>query len=370
MPEAHTPTTCVSCGAPIQEGATQCHLCGWPVGVEDHDLRELHDETGSQIADDAPAPDLQKEQKTFCHMCGLQSPHGARFCSSCGTKLHISEGAAEGQKPAPGRRSSRPPDTPAAPDETPVQTTPQYVSGLHVGMLFTAGILIVGALYMITAFSKRAFPPIEDDAAQASTQQQAAPQGGLPDEVEQQLAQLQAEADAATGDARIEKQREMVDLLSQNVRPDRAADIQQTIADATGSAEDWLEAGHLFYTWMDSQSGELRFAAAQRAADAFEKGLELGGDDLNIRTALAMAYLNTRSPMLGVQQIRSVLDQEPNHLQGNYYYGVMLTQINRLDQAMTQFERVKELAGEDSPFFQQAEMMLQNLRSVRQAPGS
>ena len=370
MPETDTPTTCVSCGAPLRESATQCDLCGWPVGVEDHDLRERHDDGSLNIDEDASPPGLEEGQKMYCHMCGLQSLPGARFCSSCGTKLNVPEGAPPAKKTAPRRPASRTSNAPAAADNTPLQTTPQHVSGLHVGMLFTAGILIVGALYMITAFSKRAFPPVEENAGQASTQEQAPPQSGLPDEVEQQLAQMQAEADAATGDDRIEKQREMVALLSQNIRPDRAADVQLSIAEATGNAEDWFEAGHLFYTWMDAQNGEMRFAAAQRAADAFEKGLDLGGDDLNIRTALAMAYLNTRSPMLGVQQIRSVLDQDPSHLQGNYYYGVMLTQINRLDQALTQFERVKELAGEDSPFFQQAEMMIQNLRSLRQTPGS
>ena len=68
--------------------------------------------------------------------------------------------------------------------------------------------------------------------------------------------------------------------------------------------------------------------------------------------------------MLGVQNIRQVLDEDPDHLQGNFYFGVMLMQINRLDQSKVQFERVKELVDETHPMYQQADIMLNNLATL------
>ena len=365
MSKSEKPTTCVSCGAPIDTNGQQCSLCGWPVGEQDHDAR--HDSV-SEESRSAAAPPTQ-ETGPYCHMCGAKGVVGARFCSSCGTKLQTVEQVAVGSMASSQVEAEAAlPAVPLAPPavEEIHSSTPQRVTGGHIGMLVTAALLVVGALYMITAFSKRAFPPVDETDQAAAAQ--ASSSRGLPSAVEQQLVQLQAEAEAVSGEARIAKQREIVELMKQNSRPDRAADEQLLIAEASGVAEDWFDAGHLFYTWMESQSGELRFAAAQRAVDAFEKGLESKPDDLNVRTALAMAYLNTRAPMMGVQQIRDVLQQDPDHLQGNYYYGVMLTQINRLDQAVTQFERVKTLAGETSPFYQQAELMLQNLSSLRRSP--
>ena len=358
--------TCSSCGAPLDPNDDQCSLCGWPVGEQDYDQRER------RAGDEEPAGAPPDEGRgPFCNQCGWQNPAGARFCSACGARLQ------EIPRKKPAARAPVPPPAPTPPaTEEPAHATAgkatapteSRVSGLHVVILFAGSLLVVGALYLITAFSKRAFPPVEETTSGQATAQSEATRV-LPSGVEDQVKRLEAEAAGLTGQARIEKLRELVQLFAQNERPDRAAEVQRSIAEATGAPEDWFQAGHYHYDWMEQQSGELRFAAAQRAAEAYEKGLALGEDDLNIRTALAMAYLNTRAPMQGVQQIRQVLEQDPDHLQGNFYYGVMLMQINRIDQAIAQFERVKQLAGETSPLYQQADMMLQNLRTMGRTPG-
>ena len=233
--------------------------------------------------------------------------------------------------------------------------------------MVVAGFMVVAVLYMITAFSKRAFPDTESSPpqqAEAATQEvEAAPLSG---ELEERLAALSREADQLEGEEKIAKQREIVRVLMETQRFDRAAPIQETIAQLSGRAEDWFQTGHFYYDWMDQLSGEQRFSVAQNAVSAYEQGLSLNPDDLNIRTALAMAYLNTSNPMLGVQQIRQVLDEDPDHLQGNFYFGVMLMQINRIEQSKAQFERVKQLVDESSPMYQQADIMLRNLESLGQ----
>ena len=365
--------TCRSCGARLEPDAEHCALCGWPVGIEDHDLREepVAVEAGTAIEEEGAVD--SGERKPFCHLCGWQNPSGARFCSSCGTKLQEATPDSRPKSKAEPRPSKSNKKSPASVKlETAGVPESQAIQGWQVGVMIVAGVLVVAALYLITGFSKRAFPTVAESPAQsetrgeAATQQETAPSASstaLPEDLAARVETLETEAKGQSGDARVAVQREIVTLFSESGRPDRAAPVQEEIAQAVNSAEDWFQAGHFLYDWMDTLSGEQRFIIAQRAASAYESGLQIT-DDLNIRTALAMAYLNTRTPMLGVQQIRQVLTEEPDHLQGNFYYGVMLMQINRLEQAEAQFERVKQLVDEGSPLYEQADMMLQNLRSL------
>lgn len=330
-------------------------------------------------SEDVPPTDAEtSDAGVFCHMCGWENPPGARFCSSCGTKLQeAASRKIQKNKPATstsssgeaGSPSSAAVDTPVAPapDVEPEQAA-QPMQPMHMAMLVISGIMVVAVLYMITMFSRRAFPEVEPAPAQTQTAQQTqsgsqtdAGTADLAADVATRVAALEAEAEGLQGDALVAKKREIVAVLSDANRPDKAAPVQEEIAGLTGAGEDWFSAGHFYYDWMDVQSGEVRLTVAQRAARAYEEGLKQIPDDLNVRTALAMTYLNTRAPMQGVQQIRQVLETDPDHLQGNFYYGVMLMQINRLDQARTQFQRVKELVGPESTLYQQADMMLQNL---------
>ncbi len=369
--------TCSSCGARISKEADQCELCGWPVGQDDHDMKpekstpHHHDEKES-----GEEGDLQVSEKgPFCHMCGWENLAKARFCSSCGTEL---QEVSKAKKPVEKASLSPKSEKQVEPSEgdmpeieevvhQPIDAQPinaQPINIQHMGMLAVAGILIVAALYMITSFSRRAFPEVEpapQQAQAAATSNSATTE--LPDDVAARIAELESEAEGLGEEERLLKKREIVSILSGINRPDEAAAVQEEIAEISGTSDDWFLAGHFFYDWMNASTGEQRFAVAQKAVDSYEKGLALNPNDLNVRTALAMSYLNTRAPMQGVQQIRQVLESDPDHLQGNFYYGVMLMQINRTDQAIEQFRRVKELVEPDSPLYQQADMMLQNLQT-------
>ncbi len=389
--------TCSSCGARISKTSDQCSSCGWLVGAFDHDMqgdknRQVAESPkskslpqGQQLEDaaDASGPSGQGLDNVvsggpFCHMCGWENPAGARFCSSCGTQLQAVKPGKQAtlpQKPASQPVPAAAPvheetasESSEAPDSEPEPA--QVLQPLHIGMVAIAGLLGGAALYMITTFSRRAFPEVEQAPSQAqsesarSTNEAPPLTAALPPAVTSRIEAIEAEAEGLQGDDLVQKKREIVSILASEGRPDKAAPVQEEIAQLAGTSNDWFQAGHFFYDWMDSESGEQRFNVALQAVSAYEKGLELDPDDLNIRTALAMAYLNTRAPMQGVQQIRQVLDTDPDHLQGNFYYGVMLLQINRTDQARTQFARVKELVGPESPVYQQADMMLQNLDGV------
>ena len=378
-------STCASCGARLDESSDKCPLCGWVIGTEDHDIRS----SGAAAIPAAPAPS-SKETSTpqpavglFCHNCGKKNPLEANFCIACGTKLIKEEVLPEGVKKAdPPAELTEKPVEPV--DEGPTESSgeedlseeardeesvPAKTRGAQVAMMLTASVLLVAALYMITAFSKRAFPtsetppPAEAEASAAEVSQEAAP---LSADLEARIQALTSEAESLSGDDQLNKKREIVGILMGVQRYDRAAPVQEEIAASSNSQQDWIQTGHFYSDWMEQLSGAERGAIAQNAVTAYEKGLEIGPDDLNARTALAMAYLNTNTPMLGITQIRQVLDEEPDHLQGNFYFGVMLMQINRVEQAKERFERVKELTSTSDPIHQQADIMLRNINSITQ----
>jgi hypothetical protein len=66
--------------------------------------------------------------------------------------------------------------------------------------------------------------------------------------------------------------------------------------------------------------------------------------------------------MEAIRQTNLVLEKDADHLMANYNKGVFLMRINRLDQALEQFERVKVLAGAESPYYRQADMWIVTIR--------
>jgi tetratricopeptide (TPR) repeat protein len=67
--------------------------------------------------------------------------------------------------------------------------------------------------------------------------------------------------------------------------------------------------------------------------------------------------------MRGVEEINRVLEEDPDHFQARFNKGIMLTMIGRAEEAIQQFERVKEIVGTDSPYYQQANQAIETIRS-------
>ncbi|RMH59378.1 MAG: hypothetical protein D6685_11235, partial [Bacteroidetes bacterium] len=258
---------------------------------------------------------------------------------------------------------------PAAPDVEREEASPVR---RQIALLVGISAVLVVALFLVTSVSKELQAPPAGSAAapsMATTPEDPHEDVPLPASVAEQVARLEAAIDAADGAERLARQRELVNLYIGVGRYGSAAQIQEAIATAANTAEDWRRAGDLFYDWMDTlqdQTPEKR-AAADRAIQAYQRALELDPDNLDVRTDMATAYLQSSSPMLGVQEIKAVLDEDPNHLQARFNYGIMLSMINRPEQAIEQFEAVQRIAGPESPFYRQAEEAIAALRS---SPGS
>ncbi|MDE2834274.1 MAG: zinc ribbon domain-containing protein [Bacteroidota bacterium] len=330
-----SPLTCTECGGRVDPDQTQCDLCGWSVNVTPRQAARAE----ALVA--APGP--------FCNDCGGGNPAGARFCSHCGKALQVfPPPAARPRKPADRRNASVAAGT-----------------GRQVALIFGLAALLIVALFMITAISKQTHRP---DLALAAPPQAspAVARAPLSAGLSQQVAALD---NAIAEDTSLALEREKVFVLAQGGRTDLAAEAQQNIARRSGEAEDWRMAGNLYFDWMIvEEDPSERSRAAGLAVTAYQAVLTRNPDNHDVRTDMATAYLSTGNPMLGVTAIKQVLEAEPDHLNANFNYGLMLARINRTDQALEQLTRVLELSPDTASTHNRRAQAL--MASIRGQAGS
>jgi tetratricopeptide (TPR) repeat protein len=187
----------------------------------------------------------------------------------------------------------------------------------------------------------------------------------IPAPLRDRIETLQSEISQRSGAERRAKQQELVNLYVGAGQLGQAAIIQRRIAEASGAPDAWRRAGDLLYSWMETLEGQQPASSqvAESVVQAYQNVLDQQPDNLDVRTDMATAYLQTNQPMRGVQEINQVLDADPDHFQARFNKGIMLTMIGRAEEAIQQFERVKEIVGTDSPYYQQANQAIETIQS-------
>ena len=364
-----TPTACPQCGARLTPGAERCDLCGAPVAEPPADV------ASTDVAAEGAEPDVRPvtgapptssaERGPFCNQCGWLNPAEARFCSQCGARLQPLEATSAAAAP------ERPVAAPVFPPSTDVgdasggrEAVPAGM-GRQLGVLVGAAVLLVVGLYFVTYVSKRgvaAEPPASVSAAEAVVNEHDLEAQPLPPQLAEQAEALEEEIVGLEGEAKEAKQAELVGLYIGGGRADRAAVVQQALAEATGSPEAWARAGNLYTEWMESVEDAHKPEVAPLAIAAYQRVLEAEPENADVRARMAWAYQYDRqNPMEAITQTNLVLEQDPDHLQANYNRGLFLMRINRLDQALEQLEKVQRIAGEGTPMFNQAGAMIEAL---------
>ena len=362
-----TPSACPECGARRAPGAEQCDLCGAAADVP----------ANSDVQPLAGGPSPDEAKGVFCNQCGWHNPPSARFCSQCGTRLQTLEASA-----GEGETSARPVAAPALPpeaDEPPVAAGREAVPegmGRQLGVLIGAAVLLVVGLYVVTLVSKQgvasepAAPPASAGSAQSAqsvVENHELDAQPLPEQIAAQAGALEQEIAGLDGEAKLAKQRELIGLYVGAGRSDRAAVIQQDVAEAVDTPDAWTRTGDLFYEWMESVEEGHKAEVAPLAIAAYQKVLETEPDEVDVRAKMAWAYQYDRqSPMEAITQTNLVLEQDPDHLQANFNRGLFLMRISRFDQAIEQLERVKEIAGEGTPISAQADAVIEAVRELQQ----
>jgi tetratricopeptide (TPR) repeat protein len=184
-----------------------------------------------------------------------------------------------------------------------------------------------------------------------------------------QIDSLRTRIDQASGAEKRQLQTELVNLLIGAGHPGRAAVVQRDLAAATGAVDAQRRAADLLYRWMQKVQGKGQrqqvFQVARHAADAYEKVANQRPDDLDARTRMGEAYLLTNEPMKGIKAINGVLDDDSTFVPARFQKGLALLQINRLDQATKQFEKVQQYAEDGSPFYRQADRAIKVIEQQR-----
>ncbi|MEF8938837.1 MAG: zinc-ribbon domain-containing protein [Salinivenus sp.] len=421
---ADSSDSCPSCGAQVPADADQCTLCGTPVDEEDpppdsssaEDVEAEADAPGASPASDSSDPsDAGTPDRVFCTQCGFENPGGANYCSRCGTELQDLSGAG----PSPGttpvsadlpRGETESTEDPAT--EAPAPDAPEAENddgrqavGSQVVWMVGLGIVVVLGFFFATRWSQQyQWSGQEGNASPAATaEERPAAQGGgaspsasgggagpqgttdapdtdlgtLVDElggpvdgpVADKIDSLRAVADEASGDRRRQARAELVRMYIGAGTPGRAALVQGRLAEATGTVDDQRRAADLLYRWMrqvEQEGDRARVAdVAGHVAAAYETVAEQRPQDLDARTRMGEAYLLTNNPMEGIRTINDVLGEDSTFVPARFQKGLALLQINRLDQAIEQFRRVKEYADPQQPFYKQAERAIEIIEKRR-----
>lgn len=189
-----------------------------------------------------------------------------------------------------------------------------------------------------------------------------------------QVDSLRARVEQASGPEKRRLQGELVNLLIGAGQPGRAAVVQKQIADASGTVAARRRAADLLYRWMQKLRSERQrkrvVQVARHAAQAYEAVAKEKPNDLDVRTRMGEAYLLTNEPMRGIKAINAVLDDDSTFVPARFQKGVAFLQINRLDQAVRQFEMVKQYADEGSPFYRRADRALKVIERRRSQASS
>lgn len=366
-------TTCPSCGARVSEDQSKCDLCGTSLSSGESDRS-----SGEQDQRDA----FRAQGGRKCPVCGALNPSGSRFCNQCGSTIEAARSASDLTDLPSRERTS--PETQADPGEGEAAFEEDGDdNGMIRRVLWTvgAGVVFMMVLYGVTLLSEgqssdqtRSSETVASAQSSgsagdtlSSSQEPAAALSSepVPEEIVDQVESLEESIAAAEDSSeRIDFQQELVRLYVEADRQDLAGEVQEEIAAARQTAMAWADAGNLYYDWMmDRPSGRQQTALAKRAIRAYKNALEIDPTNLDVRTDMAVAYLyDPDNPMEAIRQTKKVLAQDPDHLQANFNRGIMLLRINRVEQAVKQFQKVKQMAGPDSPVFQRTEKILQRIR--------
>lgn len=319
-----------------------------------------------------------------CTSCGSILREGEEKCSLCGQPVSGDDGSVEDGLPEPGDSADLPraaevfddlPDASEEPVESSVEDTDSPVTTKKSGLgaiVLMAGLLLVVGLYLISSISGSKPADLEPEPTAIAELQQQEVQEPLAATIVEEVSRIREEADGLQGTARLDKMRELAVLYQNHTRFDLAADTQVEIAEESGMEIDWVRAGNLYYDWMESrQPGTAKAVYARKAIAAYQKALEINPDNLDVRTDMAVAYLfDPENPMQAIINTNQVLQADSLHLQANFNRGIMLMQINRMDDALQQFRKVQRLAPDTtSPVHQRAAEAIRLIESRPAANG-
>lgn len=385
---------CPSCGARIPVDAGVCDLCGYA-------LSDASD-ASSPGNDDDPSTDeplASENGVSYCTECGSAFGPTDKFCSECGAPRHqkgedASTGSPDDSTDRPAQEGTRPvaaelpkgaaaqsPSDADAPESDEDGGLDESAVNRKLGWLVGGAVAVIALLFVGTLLSERGGDPLARTAAERNAgdnigmeSNEGGPAnvanvsvdalvGRYSDEPSEELTaeieELRAEMESEDGIMAQSLHQEIINLYIGSGELGRAAQEQKRLAESVDSPDAWRRTGDLLYSWMEQLgqqgAGEAIPQVAPHVVEAYEAVLDQEPDNLDVRTDMATALLQTQSPMRGVDEINRVLDEDPDHFQARFNKGIMQLYIGRVDEAVAEFEEVKRIVGEGSPYYERAD---------------
>lgn len=124
-------------------------------------------------------------------------------------------------------------------------------------------------------------------------------------------------------------------------RYDSAAYYAEWKASQSQEWQDQLRAADAYYQAFEfAMSAERAAAFADKARQLYEQVLRKQPNQLDARARMAMTYITTPQPMVGIQQLLDILRKEPDHPLALYNLGVLSMQRAAYDKAIERFEHL------------------------------
>lgn len=382
---------CQGCGARLPSSAARCDLCGTAAferdvefdtpdfpGLENRQSRAVEKngitrpESGVSARDSAD--EIVPVEVVYCNQCGVRNPQGARYCNRCGEGIIILQrgdvqDVSRNTESAPGESAYPGVAAPGSPSLPPgermhgsdrVSVAPsQEGATRQVGIIVGAGVLIVVVWYVFTML-------VQDRASSSSPDLFSASSVSIPPQFQEKESELRAAMADVEGEDRILLQKELVDLYIASNRMDLAAGEAEQISMFENTETSWVATANLYYDWMESTDSAGKAFFAKKSIAAYRRALEINPENLDARTDMAIAYMyDPDNPMLAIQETIKVLEYDSLHVNANFNRAIMLLQINRVEQALEQLERVKRIVGDpNDPVYQRAEEVIEETKAT------
>lgn len=164
-----------------------------------------------------------------------------------------------------------------------------------------------------------------------------------------QITELENSLKSASGAQKTELQKQLAQKWDDVNEPAPAGLYLEAVAESEPNFSNWIKAGDMLTSaYQNTQDTLAQPALVQKAANAYQKALDLQPKSLDAQTGLGMAYVNgSGSPMQGIQLLLGVVKEDPKNIKANLNLGLFSMRSGQFDKAVNRFKTVLEQKNED-----------------------
>lgn len=163
----------------------------------------------------------------------------------------------------------------------------------------------------------------------------------IPGELKTRIQLLDSLSKKAKGPELNELNRQLALSWDSSMMFGAAAIYYEKLSQEDGSSNSWAITGTRYLAAFDmSQDSVERAFLGQKAKNAFDQALKIAPNNLDIKADLAKTVVltSTESPMQGIQMLRDITTQNPNHLKANLNLGQLAIRSGQFEKAKSRFE--------------------------------